>query len=601
MTHRSITSHRVRALVPIILMVVTAIVFGNALINGFVYDDSAYVVNNHHIRDLRLIPSYFTSLQSYQSTAAEGQFKVYRPLVTATFALDYAVWQLNPAGYHLTNIVLHCICGWLLFIFFLRLFSSPLIACFTAVVFLIHPIQVEAVTWISGRGNMLYTVFAVLSLHSFLSFIESSRRISYVLSLIWYIVALFSKEMAVAAVPLIGLVYIYKKRNNIPRATSVLNFIFLIVPYLLVTLAYMVLRYKVIGELGQRSIWGGSYLATFATMTKVVLIYFVKLIFPVELNILPRISVIESIASPDFIGYAAVLIISIYLCGLRKKTPAAIRFGFWWILIGLLPVLNLIPLRALFAERFLYLSVAGFGLLVSSIVFFIPFRRVTTSFLIAVVVLLAIRSIARNADWESNQTLWRSVLEVDPDNAKAYNGLAIEYFGRNQFDTAEQLFLHALQLDPENLYVANNLALLYIRNDQNDKALDLLERALQLEGKKSVAYHNAGLLYLEQQQYTIALRFFMHAIGLDPNYANAYNSMGMCYFYLNDMELAVESWLTAHSIRPGDPQPYYNIVVSYIKRRQFNEAQKYLQQAQSLYPDQQIFINLERSISLSPK
>ncbi|MCD6460861.1 hypothetical protein J7L67_09395, partial [bacterium] len=143
----------------LIVGLLTVICYFNSIHNGFVYDDSSYVVNNHQIRSFFYIPEYFTNLCSYQGTGHEGRFKVFRPLVTLSFAIDYYLYGLSPLGFHFTNIVLHFLSGILVYYLFLKLSGKVFTAMATALIFICHPSQVESVTWVSGRGNMLYAIF----------------------------------------------------------------------------------------------------------------------------------------------------------------------------------------------------------------------------------------------------------------------------------------------------------------------------------------------------------------------------------------------------------------------------------------------------------
>ena len=177
------SSHRISFYA--VLLFLLTFCFFNSLSNDFVYDDSAYVEKNPYIRDLTNIPSYFFNPEMYQDAGVEGEFKVYRPLVTVSFALDYFVWKLNPFGFHLTNTFLHLIAGILVFLFFMQFGGNRYLSAMASSVFLIHPVQVEAVTWISGRGNMLYSIFALLSMICFLKFIERKYTKYYIFSLVF--------------------------------------------------------------------------------------------------------------------------------------------------------------------------------------------------------------------------------------------------------------------------------------------------------------------------------------------------------------------------------------------------------------------------------
>jgi hypothetical protein len=143
----------------ILIAVVALVTFGayyNSLGNSFVYDDNPFVINNDAIRNLGSIPHMLFSREAY---SAGGRFNIYRPLATISFALDYHFWKLNPFGYHLTNALFHVFNAILLFILINLMFDSAPMAFFGSLFFAVHPVQTEAVSWIAGRGNVMFMFF----------------------------------------------------------------------------------------------------------------------------------------------------------------------------------------------------------------------------------------------------------------------------------------------------------------------------------------------------------------------------------------------------------------------------------------------------------
>lgn len=555
--------------------------FGNSLHNDFVYDDSAYVKNNPHIRSVTFFPLYFTSLNTYQTAGPEGQFKVYRPLVTASFMLDYLIGGMNPFGFHLTNMILHFFAGFLTYILVLLVVRGNTgIPLMTALIFLVHPVQVEAVTWISGRGNMLYAVFSLLCTIYFFLFLENRRIIHYCLSLLFFCMALFSKEMAINTIPLLILMYLYKEKISLKR---ILRIFF---PLVVVAIAYCIMRYVVIGRMSQMSWWGTGICSTFLTVITVVPRYIWLLVCPVHLTVLPKVRVIYSILDPVFL--ISFFLIGVLLFFLIRKARSQASFGIWWVLISLTPVLNVIPLQALYAERFLYIGVIGFGLLIGTIFTHYKCKKMMI-LLLGFLMILSFRSIVRNADWKDNFSLWMSALRVDPYNAKAHNGLGVEFLNRNEVNGALSEFQTAVALSPHTVYFENNLALALRKAGKSEEAKRILEKALSSPENKAVAYHNLGLYYIESKEYRKALQYIRKALEYDPRYANAYNSLGVCYSYIGDENDTIKAWLTAHELMPSWYEPYYNIIVFYKKKGNKVQVAHYLQQASVLYPHERIF------------
>lgn len=555
-----------------VLLFLLTFCFFNSLSNDFVYDDSAYVKKNPYIRDLTNIPSYFFNTSMYQDAGVEGEFKVYRPLVTASFALDYFVWKLNPFGFHLTNTVLHFIAGVLVFVFFMQLGSNRYLSSMASLVFLIHPVQVEAVTWISGRGNMLYSIFALFSMICFLKFIEQKYTKYYLLSLVSLVISLFSKEMGVNVIPLLFLILFYKRK-------PLRDYLYLVLPVVL-CIGYLFIRQTILGVFAQTFYIDDSVAVTFYTMTKTVLLYFFYLFFPIKLDVLPQVDTIKTFFNTEFLFSFSLFILVFWFIS-KKKSKHPVCFGLWWIFLGLLPVLNIVPLKAVFAERFLYLSVAGFGFGLGGI---LENRRYRLIFSIIILSIFLSRSIMRNKDWSDSHALWSSSLRNNPYSSKAHNGLGVYYLEKGDINPALTEFSTAVKIDPKNMYAVNNLANVYKITNNKVKQREMLEQALKYSGKKSIVYHNLGLYYLEQGEYVSALSNLSESVRLNKNYANAFNSLGICYSHLNREDEAVESWYKAIKIKSGWKEPYYNMITHFMRKQDRVKAQKYLKEAMDIYP-----------------
>lgn len=573
-----------------ILILMAILAYSNSINNEFVYDDHAYVKNNPHIRSFSYIPSYFTRLYTYQGLGAEGQFKVYRPLVTLTFAIDYALWGLNPAGYHLTNTLLHIVAAILVYLFIVNFSNCFLVSMITSIVFLIHPIQIEAVSWISGRGNMLFSIFLLMSFIWILKLIQT-RQLNYLIPIaISYTLALLAKEMAVSGLFLVFFIGLFKSKQP-----SIKLFMLLMLMLLIITILYISVRCAVIGKISQVSYWGGSPWITSITMVFVLVKYLYSLILPLNLNVLIDVKLIRSLFDPRFIA-SLLLLFFIILMGFRARKYKYVAFSLGWILCSLVPVLNIIPLRALFAERFMYLGMIGVGFLIGSFVCSIQ-RRWGCIIVCALFLVFCTLDVARNADWKDDLTLWNSVLRIDPNNAKAYNGVGTELMELGQFDDAISSFQTALSYDPDNVFYLNNLAFAYVQKGEGDKVKVLLEQALQSDGYKAVVYHNLGLYYMEHQKPEQALKYLNAAIAADSRYANAYNSLGICLAQSGNKEAAVHAWTTAARLNTDWPEPYYNLIVCYLNSGELTKARIALEQARTLFPGEQSFIDIQQTLN----
>ena len=235
-----------------LIIAVGVLCYMNALDGDFIWDDRMFVVANPAIRDLANVPSFFSDPQ----TLAEGElaFENYRPLVTLSYALDYSIWRNNVFGYHFNNIMLHIINAILVFFLIKVLTGDGFISAATALIFTAHPVQVEAVTWISGRANVLFLLFYVASFLAYIRFRRSENRGKwYVVSLILFAMALLSKEMT-ATLPIMILLFEFLEGGKGRSLRRILPCL----PFMILFLIYFAVRTAMLGKIGQMAYWGDS-------------------------------------------------------------------------------------------------------------------------------------------------------------------------------------------------------------------------------------------------------------------------------------------------------------------------------------------------------
>src|SRR3989338_6713361 len=175
----------------LLILVLSVITYFNAFANRFVWDDRALIIENELIRDWKHIPQIFTN-ELYRTSAPVS---FYRPIQTLSCLFDYSIWHLNPYGYHFTNLFIHIVNG--ILVYFLVLLSlldnnkQYPIALFTALLFIVHPVHVQAVTYISGRADLLACLFLLIA---FILFMKGETFLSRIVSSLSFIFALLSKE-----------------------------------------------------------------------------------------------------------------------------------------------------------------------------------------------------------------------------------------------------------------------------------------------------------------------------------------------------------------------------------------------------------------------
>jgi dolichyl-phosphate-mannose--protein O-mannosyl transferase len=239
-----------------LILLITAFVYVNSLRYEFTYDDNQQIVLNSAITSASHLPEYFTT-HVWASISPDAAANYYRPIFLIWLLLNFKIFGLSPAGWHATTVLVHLIATGLVYVLARRLTSDHLISAIAALLFGIHPVHIESVAWISGVTDPLMTVFLVAA---FLMYLDSAQRLEpanpraifqrpFLLSLLFYTLAILTKETAVAFVPiLICYEFFVGRKEKHASSGSWLSGLFVsVLPYVIVTIVYVVVRTKVLG------------------------------------------------------------------------------------------------------------------------------------------------------------------------------------------------------------------------------------------------------------------------------------------------------------------------------------------------------------------
>ena len=354
-----------------VIVVLTACVYFNSFQCPFIWDDQDLVIENTLIKDFRFIPKIFTTDLAY---GCGKESKFYRPIQQISYMFDYYIVGLKPFFYHIHNLSLHILNSLLVF-FILSVFLAGSIAFLTALLFAIHPIHVEAVTYISGRADLLTGFFMLLSLLLYISYRRKGLRRFYGYSLFAFLLALFSKELALIFPLVVVLLDKSFIRNDVKlhrvKFSPILGF--LVVDVLYLCWRFFILGGKSLAAYSTRHAFGERLLF----FLKSLIIYIKKLMIPVDLTMSYTVKLPKGIFDPwVLVSLVFVLATLIFLPYFYKKRRA-IFFGILWFLIFLLPQSNLFTINAFLADHFVYLSSIGFFLVVSYLLVTFIFKNET--------------------------------------------------------------------------------------------------------------------------------------------------------------------------------------------------------------------------------
>ncbi|MBU0467596.1 MAG: tetratricopeptide repeat protein [Candidatus Omnitrophica bacterium] len=528
----------------IFLIAITLIAFSTCLSGGFIGDDEVLLVSNTFYKDAGNIPSLFTkdyltkSDELYlhpKSNLGSGSV-AYRPVLSSTFFLDYSIWQLNPYGYHLTNVLLHILNVILVFFLALLLISDKNIAFLSSLLFCLHPTKVEAVASIGYRADVLSSFFVLSSMCFFLKyrktpgcFCHGAKKLSQLfLSLICYFLALFTKE---AAIVLPGILFVYdcyfdgKKVGIIKRMLSPIYY-----GYIAVACFYLFIYLKVFPNttLSDAKLIGGSLLSHVSVIFWIFALYMKDIVLPFLVKMLPPLyapNVDQYFVLKGLVGVAILLGLIIAIIKMNRSNKET-SFAVLFFLICLIPVSNIIPIANPMAHRFLYLPSVGIfiaiAILLNKLCFKIrKIKRVASAGImikVFVVCICFIMTLSMCGTWRSNYSIADSLIKDHPDNLIGYSILGEFNFKSGRYVEARQAFQKAVSLgstDPKDFYMLAMSSL-----DNFDEAQRYFLAAMSNNDEYVAPLVGLGRMYFLNKDYDKARVFLRKAVEVTPAYAS---------------------------------------------------------------------------------
>jgi hypothetical protein len=427
-----------------------------------------------------------------------GTTPFYRPLLLVSFILDYQLWGLNAFGYHFSNVLLHALNGFMVCLLSFLLFKQKTFALIAGLLFATHPIQTEAVAWISGRNDVLLTFFSLLTIIFYLRWRilgGTKRVIVYVGFLLSYCCVLLTKESGIILPVLIVLVD-YFFRNSLPRPLDVRRNVYL--PLMLISVLYIYLRMNLLGN-ADLEVVGLDAFQRFSGVIITYAYYLKMLLFPVIQTISPSILPVDSFQNPVFIA-SLVLVGSLVVVAVAYWNRfRELSFLILWVFVTLFPVSGIISLTVPALEHRLYLASVCFSMVIPLLFYKIflpgmqePFSRsrsvCSLLILVGIMMVYSSKTVTRNTIWRDEHTFWLHTVQDSPSSLFAHNNLGSVYARKGQHDKAIRIFKKALSLpkneDPSRSAVTNGTRL-KIYNNLGQSYQALFEKQLSHEVKKT--------------------------------------------------------------------------------------------------------------------
>ncbi len=500
-----------------ICFVLVFLVYGHSLFGSFVFDDRSIVSHQTLFENLNNLPK--VASMGYW-TAEAG---LYRPVTLITYSLNYAFFGSGAGSFHLINLILYAFTIYLLFLLIKRIFQRKLLAYLTSLLFLVLPIHTEVVANIVGRAEILALFFSLLA---FLELLK--RRINPWLVGLWILLAMGSKETAIAALPIAGLIIFCKYHGRLNKKILA-DYLPAIVLSISSVLAYLLIRFLVLGQyflasnasLVENPLKFTSFFKRIVTALQILVLYLKKSFWPFNLcsdYSYNQIPTADSFFNPGtLLGLVILLFLVISAFAFLKRWPV-LGLGSGFFIFSFLPVSNLLlPIGTIAGERLIYFPSVGLCLYLAAAL--ICLRKLNPSWLpktvswdkfkqsfswIFMVVSLgllgfyATASLMRGLDWLTEKQLFISAARCASNSVLSRSNMGTVYYFAGQYDEAEKEILAAHQIYDKYGKAINNLGLVYWKKGQFTKAKQEYIRAIKNWPPYEGVYENIILLELSQ-------------------------------------------------------------------------------------------------------
>ncbi|MEI6533242.1 MAG: tetratricopeptide repeat protein [Candidatus Roizmanbacteria bacterium] len=506
-----------------------------------------------------------------------------------TYVLSYSISPNTTWNYRIFNILFHLSSTILVFAIIKKISKRKIIAFFSAILFIIHPIMIESVTWITGG---VYAQFSFYLYLSFLCYLYRKLDIRiYFISILSAGFATVTSEKALV-LPILFTIYEYSLGNLKKNWKD-------LVPYwsiffVFITLYVMKLNTRIV-DYNTKIYIPKGYDNIFFKIPYAVTAYLERIFIPDGYSFYYERQVQLQEQAIRAISFIIFLALSIYWFFRNRM----LFFFSMFFLFSLSPFLSPLRISATVAERYVYVGSLGIYTIVAYYfaMFFDKkkYKEGAILIFIMIVVVLSCRTVMRNRDWKTEDDLWLSALQTAPDSSFALNNAGNVYAKRRDFKTAEQMFLRSAKINPGNASAIFNLGIIYQEAKLVEPALNAYKQALKIDPTVARAYVNIGVLLNSTEKYSEAIQNFETALKLSSNEVNAYAGMADSYRALKEYDKSIIYYQKSLSYNPNSWLPYYFMAEIYaIKKNPKLAEENYLNALQREQKVVQIYTSLAR-------
>lgn len=575
------------------MIVIALAVFWRVSSYGFLnYDDDKNVYENRYVEQFTLSNTLHFWKGPYNGLYIPVTYNLwaFQARLSEFFPADSSDTDLNPRVFHTTNLAIHLLSMLVVFYVLRTLVRDDLSACAGALLFAIHPVQVEPVAWVTGLKDVLGGFLSLVALWQYISYANLTsapvrggggrghRR--YIVATIAFVLAMLAKPSAVV-VPLVAgiLGYWVLKRSFRRNLLELIPWVALAVPIIIWT------------RLTQRSEVPVMFIPAFWERLLVagdaLTFYVYKLVMPVSMG-------------PDY-GRSPELVLEhgwIYLTGSIPYILAIILL--WknrrpWLLAStgifvaaILPVLGFVPFMfqdiSTVADRYVYFAMLGPAL---GLGWFLSHHRSIPGRVICVLVLgiLGLRSAHQTQCWNDSRTFFEHALVVNSNSWLAHNNLGIILQDEGKFQQAITHYTEAFRINPRDAKAHNNLASILVEQNKLEEAIAHYTEALKISPNFAKAHTNLGLALRRQGKLEEAIAHYTEALRLNPNNPKTHNNMGVALQRQGKLKDALAHYTQALRLDPGNARAHNNLGLGLREEGRLEEAISHFNEALRLRPN----------------
>ena len=598
---------RYRAAATLVLTVATLVVYWPVHNYDFVWDDHFNVFKNPYLTPFSTENLSHIWLEPYVTMYIPFTYTVWMALawLSQSITAESADSLLNPYIFHTFNIILHIINVLLVFAILrtaLRhgfeeirpkteienISGIEFSASVGALLFALHPLQVEPVAWVTGMKDLLYGLMSLLAIMWYISYSVAAKNpgaaagkkvFYYILALTAFIFALLAKPTAVV-VPLVLLVLDRWVINRPLRDSAVALGGWFVLSGALAVIAKSVQQdgYPVLST----PLWTRPFIAGDA-----LAFYLYKLILPFQQAIdYGRASAYVIQQWWIYVTWFLPVLLGIGIWFTRKRAPWLASMGIFVIFLA--PVLGFVPFNFQFystvADRYLYLSMLGAALSISWICYHYQ-KTVVRVVCVAAVVLLGLRTSYQVPVWENKTTLYTSALRANPSSFLSHYNLGVELEDQGKLNEAVKNYEKAVEINPRYVKAYYNLGNSLSDLGKLDAAVTNYEKAIEHNPGHVKAYYNLGITLAEQRKLEEAVNSFRQTIKIKPDHLEAHINLGVILSAQNRLQDAVAHFREALRINPDYAKTNEQLGLALLKQNQLEEAVHHLTNAVKIKPN----------------